>query len=152
MRPLVRPLSRVSRAIACLCELAKLERADVRDDRPAVFDRDLVLHPLHEAAWRAVRDHVEDVAGRELPDMVEVEIPRVELTDCADDAVAIAGLPVARRAVDLESPLPTCRERLEVPELLWERLEIVLSRLKLSHKVSQSVCGRVAGPKLIRAA
>ena len=35
---------------------------------------------------------------------------------------------------------------------LWERLEIVLSRLKLSHKVSQSVCGRVAGPKLIRAA
>src|SRR6185295_13624667 len=84
----------------------RLEGADIRRYGPPIRDLDLsgvIGHPAE-----AVRDHIEEMARRRLPQMRSVERRRRRVPPLDDDAVTGPGPAMARRTVDIEA-LPSTR-------------------------------------------
>jgi hypothetical protein len=81
--------------------LAELQRADVRDDVPAVARRHLRAVIGHSS--EPVRHHVEEITRFHLPEPIAVERLRLRIPSLHDHAAAAAGAVVAGRAVDVET-------------------------------------------------
>src|SRR6185503_15533445 len=95
--------------VARRCVLAELQRALVRDNRPAVLHGDLRRVVLHRA--ETVRHHVEKVAGGGVPEAILHERRRLAHAALHDDAVALPRAAVARRAEDVVALAPAREHR-----------------------------------------
>src|SRR6187402_3837870 len=90
------------------CMLRKLQSADVRCNRPAIFGCDLRSIIRHRAV--AVRHHAEEVAKWCGAQAVRMEVARRTISALHDDATAVADARVTRRAVDVVTLLSSLKK------------------------------------------
>jgi hypothetical protein len=85
--------------------LAKLKRADISRDPPAIVHVHAIGITVHRA--KAIGDHLHHMSRRRCSQTIDVKRRRPRKSSPNHHAIAVAGVAVANRAIDVESLLAT---------------------------------------------